>query len=135
MKDYQSSLTTAGGRIQCLRCMAKSTRTHDQCRRPALKTSKTQKCQYHGGRSTGPKTAEGKARVAAAHHVHGEATKAARAGYSRSSARLTQLEEGLHVLGAATGTRTRGRKPSGYNPIKNLEDVRRMVIDDFLHRA
>jgi hypothetical protein len=135
MKDYQFSLTTAGGRIQCLRCMAKSSRTQLQCRRPALKTSKTQKCSSHGGRSTGPKTAEGRARIAAAHYVHGEASKQVLEGYSRRSARLAQLEEAMHVLGMTTATRTRGRKPSGYWPIRTLNDVRRMVIDDFLHRV
>jgi hypothetical protein len=135
MKDYQFSLTTAGGRIQCLRCMAKSSRTQLQCRRPALKTSKTQKCSSHGGRSTGPKTDEGKARIAAAHYIHGEATKAARAEHSHSSVRLTQLEEALHVLGAATGTRTRGRKPNGYKPIQTVADVHRMVVEDLLRSA
>ena len=48
-------LQTAGGKITCLRCTAKSTRTKLQCGRPAIKTSRTQKCQYHGGR---PHTAE-----------------------------------------------------------------------------
>ena len=63
----ESRLLTGRGKIQCLRCTAKSSRTGVQCGRPALKSSKTQKCQYHGGRSTGPKTAGGKARIAAAH--------------------------------------------------------------------
>jgi hypothetical protein len=55
------SLLTAGGKIKCLRCTALSIRTGVKCDRPAVKSSKTQKCQYHGGRSTGPKTVEGKA--------------------------------------------------------------------------
>ena len=55
-KHMESSLLTAGGKISCLRCTAKSTRTKLQCGRPALKASKTQKCQFHGGSSTGPKT-------------------------------------------------------------------------------
>ncbi len=66
-----NNLMTAGGKIQCLRCTAKSSRTGIQCGRPALKSSKTQKCQFHGGRSTGPRTAEGKARIAALHTKHG----------------------------------------------------------------
>jgi hypothetical protein len=60
------SLLTAGGKISCLRCTAKSTRTKLQCGRPALKASKTQKCQFHGGNSTGPKTEQGRSRIAQA---------------------------------------------------------------------
>ena len=43
-------LFTGGGKITCLRCTAKSTLTKMQCGRPAIKTSRTQKCQFHGGR-------------------------------------------------------------------------------------
>ena len=49
----QLLLSTAGGRICCARCTAQSSRTKLQCGRPALKTSKTQKCQFHGARSSG----------------------------------------------------------------------------------
>ena len=59
-------LMTAGGKITCLRCTARSTRSGNQCRKPALKVSRTQKCQTHGGKNKGPITAEGKARSAAA---------------------------------------------------------------------
>ena len=41
-------LSTAGGRITCLRCTANSSRTKKQCGRPALITSKTKVCQFHG---------------------------------------------------------------------------------------
>jgi hypothetical protein len=126
-------LITAGGKIQCLRCTANSSRTGVQCGRPALKSSKTQKCQYHGGRSTGPKTAEGKARIAAAHTVHGQETKAARAERSAGSARLSRIEDAAYLIGLMTGPRTRGRKPKGYMPVKTLDDVRQMVLDSVLH--
>ncbi|PVE06987.1 HGGxSTG domain-containing protein [Limnohabitans sp. Rim28] len=127
-------LQTAGGRIHCLRCTARSSRTGDQCGRPALKVSKNQKCQYHGGRGSGPKTEKGIARIAAVHTVHGQATKAARAERSLASARLNQLEDAMHVLGMTTAVRSRGRKAQGYVPVKTVADVKRMVIDDFLHR-
>jgi hypothetical protein len=126
-------LITAGGKIQCLRCTANSSRTGVQCGRPALKSSKTQKCQYHGGRSTGPKTAEGKARIAAAHTVHGQETKAARAERSAGSARLSRIEDAAYLIGLMTGPRTRGRKPKGYMPVKTLDDVRQMVLDSVLN--
>ena len=65
-------LQTAGGNITCLRCTAQSTRTKLQCGRPAIKTSRTQKCQYHGGR---PHTAETLKRISEASAVHSQATK------------------------------------------------------------
>jgi hypothetical protein len=130
----KNNLVTAGGKIQCPRCTAHSSRTGKQCGRPALKVSKTQKCQYHGGSGSGPKTAEGKARIAAVHRVHGQETKAARAERSAASAKLSQLEDAMHVLGMTSAVRSRGRKALGYVPLKTVADVKRMVIDDFLHR-
>ena len=124
---------TAGGKIQCLRCTAKSSRTGGQCGRPALKSSKTQVCQFHGGRSTGPKTAEGKARIAAAHTVHGQETNKARVERSAGSARLSRIEDSMYLLEMTTAPRTRGRKAKGYVPVKTLDDVRQLVLDSFLH--
>ena len=126
-------LITAAGKIQCLRCTAKSSRTGDQCGRPALKSSKTQKCQYHGGRSTGPKTAKGKARIAAVHTLHGQETNAARAERSASSARLSRIEDAMYLLEMTTGPRTRGRKARGYMPVQTLDGVRQMVVDSVLN--
>ena len=127
--NSQLLLSTAGGRISCARCTAQSSRTKLQCGRPALKTSKTQKCQFHGARSSGPKSDEGRSRIAAAHYKHGESTKAARAEYSRASATLNQLEDAMHVLKMTTAPRTRGRKPSGYKPVRSAQDVIQMVLD------
>ena len=55
------------------RCLAK-TRRGTLCQNPAIKGRN--RCKLHGGRSTGPRTAEGKARVAAAHTKHGRRSKA-----------------------------------------------------------
>ena len=88
-------LSTAGGRIQCLRCTANSSRTKTQCKRPALRSSKPVVCQFHGGRGSGPKTVEGKARIAAAHTKHGEYSKEAKAATSAGLAKLSQLEDVL----------------------------------------
>ena len=127
------SLTTAGGRIKCVRCTATSTRTKLQCGRPALTSSKTEKCQFHGGKSTGPKTAEGRQRIADAQTVHGRDTKAGRLERSRGSIRLVQLEDAMHLLGMTSATRTRGRKPNGYTPLRTIDDVYRFLIDTELH--
>lgn len=126
-------LVIAGGKIKCSRCTAQSSRTGDQCGRPALKSSRTQKCQFHGGRGSGPKTAEGKARIAAVHTVHGQETKAARAERSAASAKLSQLEDAMHVLGMTTAVRSRGRKAQGYVPVRTMSDVECLLIDDLLH--
>ena len=126
-------LITAAGKIQCLQCTARSSRTGLQCGRPALKASRTQKCQFHGGRSTGPKTAEGKARIAALHTEHGRETRAKRAERSVASARLSRLEDAAYLMGMMSGPRGRGRKARGYVPVQTIEQVRRMMIDDVLH--
>ena len=61
------------------------------CLRPALK-SKT-RCQLHGGRSTGPKTEDGIARLTAARTTHGKYTKDKRAEAKR------RAETGRRVRG------------------------------------
>ena len=123
ISNPQLLLSTAGGQIRCARCTAQSSRTKLQCGRPALKTSKTQKCQFHGGRGSGPKTEAGRSRIAAAHYKHGESTKEARAEYSKASASLSQLEDAMHILKMTSAPRTRGRKPRGYKPLRTVHDV------------
>ena len=131
--DPQLFLATAGGHIRCARCTAQSSRTKLQCGRPALKSSKTQKCGHHGGLSTGPKTAEGRQRIAEAQTVHGRDTKAARLQRSWGALRLAQLEDAMHVLGMTSAKRIRGRKPNGYTPLRTIADVCRVLIDTELH--
>jgi hypothetical protein len=116
------------GKIRCPRCTARSKRSGLQCGRPANKTSKTQKCQFHGGRSTGPRTSEGKSRVIAAHLRHGQETLHAKANRSKQSALLLQLEDTTHVLGMVTGSRTRGRKPVGYAPVTSVGGILELVV-------
>ena len=100
--------TTLGGRVECTQCNATSKRTKERCRAPAIK-GKT-KCRFHGGKSTGPRTAEGRARIAKAHTVHGRETRAIRA---ERSAKLAELYE-LEMLGRSIGMfegRMVGRRP------------------------
>jgi hypothetical protein len=130
ISNPQLLLSTAGGRICCARCTAQSSRTKLQCGRPALKISKTQKCQFHGGGQTsGKQTLEGRSRIAAAHYKHGESTKEARAEYSKSSAMLSKLEDAMHLLKMTTAPKTRGRKPNGYKPVRSTHDVIQLVLD------
>ena len=83
--------------MTCTQCNARSKRTRQRCKAPAVK-GKT-KCRFHGGRSTGPKTAEGKAAIAKAHTIHGRETRAIRA---ERSAKLAELYE-LEMLGRKLG--------------------------------
>jgi len=53
-------------------CLAK-TRKGTACQKPPIKGKR--RCRLHGGLSTGPKTAEGKARIAVAHYRHGRRSK------------------------------------------------------------
>lgn len=99
---------TAGGRITCLQCNAKSKRTGNQCRAPAAK-GKT-KCRFHGGASTGPKTEHGRQRCAEAKTIHGRETRVRRARVSSALARLAQLEAAGRAIGLIVGLKTSGRK-------------------------
>ena len=124
------SINIAGGRIQCLRCTAHSKRSGLQCGRPALRGSRTQKCQFHGGKgNSAPKTAEGKERVALAHPKSGQCTARAKWERSLHSAKLSQLEDIVYLLGMSAAARTPGRKSAAYTPISSLKSARALLID------
>ncbi len=135
VNNLEKYLVTAGGRIACLRCTAMSKHTRLQCAKPALKISRTQKCGHHGGKSTGPKTAVGKARIGAAHRIHGRETIQVRQERSQGALRMALIEDVMHAVGMTTATRTAGRKPAGYRPIKTLEEVKAWVVEDALDSA
>ena len=129
--ELASNLRTAGGRIVCRRCTAKSKRSGEQCKKPALRMSRTQKCEFHGGRSRGPVTAEGKARSALANYRTGEYTKAEIDQADRSRALLRVLEDATHLLGMvpAVTPRTRGRPPRLYQPVDSPQDVLSAILE------
>lgn len=99
----------AGGRICCNQCQAISKRTKQQCRAPAV-TNKN-KCRFHGGASTGPKTDQGRQRCAKAKTIHGHETRKARAARALASRRLRDLEDIGRSIGLIRGAKTVGRKP------------------------
>src|SRR6056297_1483293 len=74
------TLTRLGPDWPGRRCGAK-TRLGTPCQKPALR-GKT-RCQLHGGKSTGPRTEAGRARIAAAQLKHGRLTKERRAEAKR----------------------------------------------------
>lgn len=102
-------LSTCGGNIICRRCQALSKRTHLQCKAPAAAGKSV--CRFHGGRSTGPRTAEGRQRCAEARTIHGLSARADRAELSAELAVLAQLEELARQVGLIDGPRSRGRRP------------------------
>jgi hypothetical protein len=133
MDNNISTLITAGGKIICRRCTAKSKRSGVQCKKPALKTSRTQKCQFHGGRSTGAKSEAGKARQRASVITSAYHTKEAIDARARSARVLAGLEDAMYVLNMTDAPRTRGRKPLGYRPLKTIDDVVQFAMDNPLH--
>ncbi len=64
------------------RCGAR-TKAGTPCQRAAVK--RTGRCTRHGGKSTGPRTEEGCARIAAAQTKHGRLTKEKRAEARRNA--------------------------------------------------
>ena len=127
MEQY---LITGGGNITCLRCTAKSSRTKLQCGRPAIKTSRTQKCQFHGGRPHSEKTLR---RISEANTLHGNSTKEAKEQYRHSVELIHELQDAMHVLKMGSGPKIRGPKPKGYKPVNTQEDVVRMIQERLLH--
>ena len=114
-------LVTCAGKISCNRCQGTSRRTKLQCGNPALKTSRTQKCKFHGGASTGARTVEGRQRISASLLVHGHETNKIRVERQLKTLELRQLEDKLVLTGGIK--RKAGAKPSGYRQIKTMAEA------------
>lgn len=128
IQNPETYLITAGGKIRCRRCTGSSSHTKQQCKNPALKISKTAKCKFHGGLSTGPRTKKGKDRIRAAHLKHGEETQKAKAERSEKSVMFRYLTDlGNHCNLFYEKIKTRGRPPSGYTEL-GLTDPEQLVV-------
>ena len=88
--EKEAYILTLGGRIRCPRCQAKSKRSQQQCRSPAIRGKRV--CRIHGGRSTGPKTEQGRNLCGAARRIHGRETRQKRARRQQALAELKLLE-------------------------------------------
>ena len=73
------------------RCQAR-TRSKGYCQAPAMKNGR---CRMHGGKSTGPRTLEGKEKIKAAHFKHGEYTKQAQEEKRQIRSFIKSLDETL----------------------------------------
>lgn len=80
------------------RCGAR-TRCGGACRQPAMANGR---CRLHGGLSTGPRTAEGRARCARARLIHGGYAADTRALMAEARTHLRRVH-GLLALGATAG--------------------------------
>ena len=106
--NLEQTLITLGGLVSCQRCQAKSKRTKQQCRAPALKGKLV--CKTHGGRSTGPKTEAGRQRCAEAKTIYGRESRAIRLERSVKLAEIQMLDQLGRNLGFIVGPKTRGPK-------------------------
>ena len=91
-------------------CQAFLKKENRYCGNPVV--PKQRVCTGHGGLSTGPKTEEGIAKIAALKTIHGRETRALRALRSQISHDLRQREEEMYAEGLIHGPRTRGRRPT-----------------------
>ena len=78
-------------------------------------------------RWNGPRTAEGKQRIAQAQLKHGFYSKAGLEAKHAESVQLRQLEDIAVLIGMIQGPRTRGCKPQGYKAITSMEAVKALV--------
>jgi hypothetical protein len=75
----------------------------------------------------GPRTAEGKQRIAQAQLKHGAFSKAGLEAKQAESIQLRQLEDIAVLIGMIQGPRTRGTKPRGYKSIRSMEAVKKLI--------
>lgn len=102
-------------------CTAKSKRTGLPCNNPAAYGCRT--CKVHGAR----KKDSIKRGEQHPNFVHGGRTLEAQKQSSEQSARLSQYEDALHLLGMTTAKRLRGRKANGYCKIESADDFKNLV--------
>jgi hypothetical protein len=75
----------------------------------------------------GPRTAEGKQRIAQAQLKHGAFSKAGLQAKQAEAIQLRQLEDIAYLTGLIKGPRTRGCKPRGYKAITSMAAVKALV--------
>ena len=84
-------------------------------------------CNLKTAKWNGPRTAEGKQRIAQAQLKHGFYSKAGLEAKHAEAIQLRQLEDIAVLIGMIQGPRTRGCKPRGYKAIRSMEAVKALV--------
>jgi hypothetical protein len=97
------------GQHSCNQCTAKSKRSGARCLAPAVKGKSV--CRMHGGKSTGPRTEEGRNLSISAKLVHGAATRKIRLAHKIAMMGLRALEKNAQKNGIPWGKKIQGRKP------------------------
>ena len=110
-----------GDYMKALRCGAKTRAGGCACRQPAMANGR---CRFHGGKSTGARTAAGRARCARARRTHGfygaemvALRREARAALRRNRDLLAALRGGP----AGHGVLSSFSRPSRARPAKNVK--------------
>jgi hypothetical protein len=75
---------------QVPKCWAKSKRHGQPCKQPAMKNGR---CRFHGGKSTGPKTAEGKENARLSNFKLGDYTQSIRTELKLIQVLVSTLKE------------------------------------------
>jgi hypothetical protein len=75
----------------------------------------------------GPRTAEGKKRIAQAQLKHSFYSKEGIEAKHAEAIQLRQLEDIAYLIGLIQGPRTRGCKPQGYKPVTSMAAVKALV--------
>jgi hypothetical protein len=70
---FKNYVWLIGGRISAFQCQALSKRSKLQCKNAALKGKRV--CRFHGGKSKGPITIDGRQRCTEAKTIHGRETR------------------------------------------------------------
>jgi hypothetical protein len=99
-----------GTHARCRRCGAKSKRSQQRCRGPAMRGKRV--CRIHGGKATGPRTLEGRQRCAEVKRIHGKEGRAQRAERTKILAELTDIEDISLRCGLMVGNRRPGPRRS-----------------------
>lgn len=80
-------------------------------------------CNFHGGKSTGPKTPEGKERSRHTHIKSGEYTIESRLRQSATLLHLAYIEDMMYEINMTSAPKTRGPKPTGYTKLTSLTEL------------
>ncbi len=88
-----------GSPSSACRCKARSKRSGEQCRKAAMRGKAV--CLAHGGASTGPRTATGRARCAEARTLHGWEGRKTREARAEKLRELRELEHYIKGMGPA----------------------------------
>ena len=92
-----------------------------------VKTEEKKQSSKSQTKWNGPRTAEGKQRIAQAQLKHGFYTKAGLEAKHAEAIQLRQLEDIARLVGMIQGPRTRGAKPRGYVPVTSIKAIKKLI--------